>query len=290
MEETKEISALFHLIDDPDEEVFTTVSERIVSLGKGIIPNLENLWENSPLEAIQERIELLIHRLHYRDLSEEFNHWKSQPEQDLLYGALLVAKYQFPELVTTSIYAEVEKMRRNIWLELNSYLTALEQTNVITTILYNYYNLKGTEISYSEPNEFLINKVIDSKKGNAIANGLIYLILAELLDVPIRAINIPRQFILAYFDVDYNWQLPSNPAHKIQFYIDPMTGHVFTHKDVESYFKRISVPPTVSYFKPMSHKRIIQFLLDEFSRCFDDDKNRFRQQELLILADSINEQ
>jgi len=289
MEETKEISALFHLIDDPDEEVFTTVSERIVSLGKGIIPNLENLWENSPLEAIQERIELLIHRLHYRDLSEEFNHWKSQPEQDLLYGALLVAKYQFPELVTTSIYAEVEKMRRNIWLELNSYLTALEQTNVITTILYNYYNLKGTEISYSEPNEFLINKVIDSKKGNAIANGLIYLILAELLDVPIRAINIPRQFILAYFDVDYNWQLPSNPAHKIQFYIDPMTGHVFTHKDVESYFKRISVTPTASYFKPMSHKQIIRFLLDEFSRCFDDDKNRFRQQELLILADSISE-
>lgn len=280
---------MFHLIDDPDEEVFSTVSERIVSFGKGIIPNLENLWENTPLEPVQERIELLIHRLHYRDLTEEFNHWKAQPEQDLLYGALLVAKYQFPDLVTTSLYAEVEKMRRNIWLELNSYLTALEQTNVITTILYNYYNLKGTEINYSEPNEFLINKVLDTKRGNAIANGIIYLILAELLDVPIRAINIPRQFILAYFDVDYNWQLPSNPAHKIQFYIDPMTGHVFTHKDVESYFKRISVPPTASYFKPMNKKRIIQFLLDEFSRCFDDDKNRHKQQELLILADSINE-
>lgn len=289
MEETREISALFHLIDDPDEEVFTTVSERIVSFGKGIIPNLENLWENTPLEPVQERIELLIHRLHYRDLTDEFNHWKGQPEQDLLYGALLVARYQFPDLVTTSLYAEVEKMRRNIWLELNSYLTALEQTNVITTILYNYYNLKGTEINYSEPNEFLINKVLDTRRGNAIANGIVYLILAELLDVPIRAINIPRQFILAYFDVDYNWQLPSNPAHKIQFYIDPMTGHVFTHKDVESYFKRISVPPTASYFKPMNKKRIIQFLLDEFARCFDDDKNRYKQQELLILADSINE-
>ena len=38
MEENKEISALFHLIDDPDEEVFTTVSERIVSFGKGNYP------------------------------------------------------------------------------------------------------------------------------------------------------------------------------------------------------------------------------------------------------------
>jgi regulator of sirC expression with transglutaminase-like and TPR domain len=289
MEETREISALFHLIDDPDEEVFVTVSERIVSFGKGIIPNLENLWENTPVEVIQERIELLIHRLHYRDLTEEFNHWKNQPEQDLLSGALLVAKYQYPDLSTTAIYAEIEKMRRNIWLELNSYLTPLEQINVVTTILYNYYNLKGTEINYGEPNEFLINKVLDTKKGNAIANGIVYLILSELLDVPIRAVKIPRQFILAYFDVDYNWQLPSNPAHKIQFYIDPMTGHVFTHKDVETYFKRIAVPPTASYFKPMTKKQIIQFLLEEFSKSFDDDKNRYKQQELLILADSLNE-
>lgn len=289
MEETREISALFHLIDDPDEEVFNSVSERIVSFGKGIIPNLENLWENTPQDVIQERIELLIHRLHYRDLTEEFNNWKNLPEPDLLSGAILVAKYQYPELVTSSVYAEIEKMRRNIWLELNSYLTPLEQTNVMTTILYNYYNLKGNEINYSEHNEFLINKVLDGKRGNGISNGMIYIILAELLDVPIRAINIPRQFILAYFDVDYNWQIPSNPAHKIQFYVDPMTGHIFTHKDVEAYFKRISVPPTTSYFKPISKKRIIQFLLEEFAKCFDDEKNQYKKQELLILADSIGE-
>jgi len=289
MEETREISALFHLIDDPDEEVFTTVSDRIISFGKGIIPNLENLWENTPVDVIQERIELLIHRLHYRDLTEEFNHWKAQPDPDLLSGAILVAKYQYPELVTTTVYAEIEKMRRNIWLELNSYLTPLEQTNVITTILYNYYNLKGNEIKYNEPNEFLINKVLDGKRGNAISNGIVYLILAELLDVPIRAIQIPRQFILAYFDVDYNWQLPSSPSHKIQFYVDPMTGNIFTHKDVETYFKRIAVPSTASYFKPVAKKNIIKFLLQEFAKCFSEDKNEYKKQELLILADSIDD-
>jgi regulator of sirC expression with transglutaminase-like and TPR domain len=289
MEETREISALFHLIDDPDEEVFDSVSNRIISFGKGIIPNLENLWENTPVDTIQERIELLIHRLHYRDLTLEFNDWKAQPAPDLLSGAILVAKYIYPELVTTSIYAEIDKMRRNIWLELNSYLTPLEQTNVITTILYNYYNLKGNEIRYNEPNEFLINKVLDGKRGNAISNGIIYLILADLLDVPIKAINIPRQFILAYFEVDYNWQVPSNPSHTIQFYIDPMTGNIFTHKEVETYFKRISITSTASYFKPLTKKRIIQFLLQELAKCYTDDKNEYKKQELLILADSLDD-
>ncbi len=288
MEETREISALFHLIDDPDEEVFGSVSDRIISFGKGIIPNLENLWENTPVDTVQERIELLIHRLHYRDLTEEFNNWKTQSEPDLLSGAILVAKYLYPELSTTAVYAEIDKMRRNIWLELNSYLTPLEQTNVITTILYNYYNLKGNEIKYNEPNEFLINKVLDGKRGNAVSNGIIYLILADLLDVPIKAINIPRQFILAYFEMDYNWQSPSNPSHTIQFYIDPMTGNIFTHKEVETYLKRIAVASTASYFKPLSKKRIIQFLLQELAKCFTEDKDEYKKQELLILADSID--
>ena len=43
------------LIDDPDTEVFDTVSNRIVSYGRHIIPNLEQLWENTPDETIQEK-------------------------------------------------------------------------------------------------------------------------------------------------------------------------------------------------------------------------------------------
>lgn len=291
MEETREISALFHLIDDPDDEVFTTVSDRIISIGANIIPNLEHLWENTPDETVQERIELLIHRLHYCDLVQEFRQWKNAPEPDLLSGALLVAKFQYPDLSVSGILQDIEKMRRNVWLELNNYLTPLEQTNVLTTILYNYYHLKGTEVAYNEPNDFLLNKVLDTKRGNAISNGILYLILCELLDIPIRAVPIPRQFILAYFDqVPGQWnQLGSAPAEYIQFYIDPMSGQVFTQKDVETYFRRISVPPTASFFKPMSTVRIIQFLLEELSKCFDEAKHAYKQEELLKLAGMLGE-
>ncbi|WP_315814444.1 hypothetical protein [Paraflavitalea speifideaquila] len=69
-----------------------------------------------------------------------------------------------------------------------------------------------------------------------------------------------------------------------------MSGQVFTHKDVENYFKRISVPPVPSYFKPLSNKRIIQTLLEEFSKCFDTDKTRYKQTELMALAELIVDQ
>ena len=93
MVETKEINALFTLIDDPDEEVYSTVSSKIIDFGKGIIPNLENLWENTLNETIQERIEMLIHSLHYTDLINDFKEWKSSAYNDLLFGALLVSKF-----------------------------------------------------------------------------------------------------------------------------------------------------------------------------------------------------
>jgi regulator of sirC expression with transglutaminase-like and TPR domain len=290
MEENKEISALFHLIDDPDEEVFNVVSTRIIDLGKGIIPNLENLWENTIREDVQERIELLIHRLHYRDLTEEFQQWNKNIHQDMLTGALLVARFQYPELVTAQVYQEIEKLRRNIWLELNNYLTPLEQVNVLTSILYNYFNLRGTEVAYQQPEEFLINKQLEAKRGNTIANGILYLILSELLDVPVRAINIPKQFVLGYFKSDYDFSRHTeNPMYKTEFFIDPLSGQVFTHKDVENYFKRINVPPVASYFKPLSNKRVIQTLLEEFSKCFEDEKSKYKQAELLLLAELITE-
>ena len=287
--ENKEISALFHLIDDPDEEVYNTVSNRIISFGKGIIPNLENLWENTTSEEMQERIESLIHKLHYRDLSEDFNNWKNG-SNDLLQGAMLTAQYHYPEMQASDVLQEMEKLRRNIWLELNNYLTPLEQVNVITSIIYNYYKQTGVEIAYNAPEDFLINKTLETKKGNAISNGIIYLILCELLDIPVKAISIPRQFILAYFDPQYELLNPiAKHAEKINFYIDPINGQIYSHQDVENYLKRIAAPPTGNYFKKLSNKKVIQYLLEELSKCFDNERNYYKMEELLLLAKLLEE-
>lgn len=289
VETTKEISALLHLIDDPDEEVFNAVSEKIVDYGKPIIPNLEHLWETTPDENIQERIELLIHRLHFCDLTEDLRQWNVSGHHDLLIGALLVAKFQFPDLSILPVRQEIEKIRRNIWLELNNYLTPLEQVKIILGILYSYYGLKGNEVNYKEPNEFLLHKTLELKRGNQLCNGILYLLLCELLDIPVRAINIPKQFIVAYFKPGYSEENLSDPFQKIEFFIDPSSGQVFSHQDVESYFKRLSVPPVNAYFKPMRNKQVIQLLLEEFSKCFSNDRDLYKQKELTRLASLLDE-
>jgi len=280
METSKEISALLTLIDDPDEEVFGAVSQKIIDYGKPIIPNLEHLWETNPDEHTQGRIEVLIHRLHYRDLTEEFRQWGLSGHHDLMMGAILACRFQYPDISSTPILQEIEKVRRNIWLELNNYLTPLEQINIVTSILYSYYGLKGNEINYQEPGEFMLHKILESKRGNQLGNGILYLVLCELLDIPVKAINIPRQSVIAYFKPGYSDENLVDPFKKIEFFIDPSSGQVFTHIDVENYFKRISVPLTASFFRPQSNKKVIRTLLEEMAKCFDEDKTRYKKDEL----------
>lgn len=288
MQENKEILALLNLIDDPDDDVYSTVSEKILSFGKDIIPNLENLWEHIENEDTQERIELLIHRVHYRDLTTELTSWSATPA-DLLEGALIVARYNYPDLDANVCRQEIEKMRRNIWLELNNYLTPIESVNVMNSIFFNYYKHQPLDLEYENADHFLINKTLESKKGNAISNGILYIALCQLLDIPVKALNIPRQFLLGYYDEQFELMNPvKHSSEKIKFYIDPLSGQMYSHKDIENYFKRMSVPPVTSYFRPLDNKKVIAFLLQEISKCFDNERNKYKMHELIALAQILD--
>ena len=219
MQHEKEISALLKLIDDPDTEVFDTVAEKLLNYGVEIIPNLEKLWEVTADAATQERIEMLIHRVHFQNLQKEFYDWSQARKPELLRGAILVAKFQFPEMNVPSILTQFDQIRRNIWLELNNYLTPLEQVNILNSILFNYYKLQGHELTEREPKYYFINQVLESKQGNAYSIGVLYLALCELLDIPIFAIDLPRQFVFAYIDTLHHfYSVDDAPVQQMQFF------------------------------------------------------------------------
>lgn len=296
MQKEKEISALLRLIDDPDTEVFDTVAEKLLNYGTEIIPNLESLWEVTPDADTQERIELLIHRVHFSELQKEFYDWTKAEKPELLKGAILVARYQFPDMNVPSVLTQFDQMRRNIWLELNNYLTPLEQINIFNSILYNYYKLQGHELTEREPKYFFINQVLESKQGNSYTIGILYLALCELLDIPVFAVDLPRQFVFAYIDtLQHFFNTDNNPVQQIQFYVDPLNGMVYTQKDVEAYLKKIKATDTDSYFKHLDTRKIICKMLEELALCYnykreEDKASEIQQLIQIISGDSTDEE
>lgn len=294
MQHNKEIRALLRLIDDPDDEVFDTVAEKLIHYGKEVIPNLEQLWEVTPDLTIQERIEHLIHRVHFQDLEREFYEWGRSEQPQLLRGAILVAKYQFPDLDIPAVLKQFDQIKRNVWLELNNYLTPLEQVNVFNSILYNYYKLAGHELTEREPKHFFINQVLDSKQGNSYSIGVLYLSLCELLDIPIFCVDVPRQLVFAYIDTLHNFYNPYDEGIKqIQFFVDPMNGMVYTQKDVDVYLKKINAEDKDKYFTPLTSKQVIFKMLEELSLCYrykrDDQKADELQHLMHVLVGDVTD-
>jgi regulator of sirC expression with transglutaminase-like and TPR domain len=288
MQKVSEINALFKLIDDPDEEVFNTIADRLLVYGSPIIPDLEHLWENTLDEATLERIEMMIYKLRYQDLKEAFTKWNADPDASLFEGALLVTQFQFPELALDTLRHQMEKIRRNIWLELNNYLTPLEQANVIRNILYNYYQIKGVEVNYEKPEEFLIASPLQFKKGNAIANTLLYAELCQQLTIQAHFINIPKQCIIAFYASDWDpEEIVPNPQEFIQFYVEGTTGNAFSQKDLDQYMLRSNIEPKNAYYKPLTNTQIIKKHLIEFAKCFQSPTLQYKQKDLLELADLL---
>ncbi|RYZ32895.1 MAG: hypothetical protein EOP49_36800, partial [Sphingobacteriales bacterium] len=253
------------------------------------------LWEHTEDQTVQERIEHLIHRVHFQDLQQELLEWSQSKHPELLRGAIIVAKYQFPDLNVPSVLTQFDQMRRNIWLELNNYLTPLEVVNVFNSILYNYYKLQGHELTEREPKFFFVNQVLESRQGNSLTLGILYLALCELLDIPIFAVDVPRQFIFAYIDTLHHFfSEESEGVQQIQFFIDPINGMVYTQKDVDTYLKKINASSDrESYFTPLLAKKIIYKLMEELCLCYrykrEEQKADEIQQLMNILLPDLGE-
>ena len=52
-----ELKALVSLLDDEDKQVSSHVEEKILSIGKEVIPFLEKEWETTFSPVLQQRIE-----------------------------------------------------------------------------------------------------------------------------------------------------------------------------------------------------------------------------------------
>jgi regulator of sirC expression with transglutaminase-like and TPR domain len=262
--DAKYIKSLITLLDDPDTKVFTTVADKIIKEGNEVIPILENVWEKSTDPLLQNRIENIIDSIQYNYLADEFQKWAQSPEMDLLQGTILVSKIQYPDLNAGPIYDEIEKIRRDIWLELNNSLTALEKVKIINHVLFTLHGYKPDTSNYFAPKNYFINTLIETKQGGPIILSLFYAIIAQKLGLPIYCVNLPHNFVLGYKDRYYQKtsDYPAEEKRSILFYINPFNqGSLFGAKEIELFLKQQKIEEEINFYLPCSNKESILQLI-----------------------------
>lgn len=267
-QENKEIRALLKLLDDPDQEIYNTAFNKLLDHGYEVIPELEEAWEHSFDEKIQERLENLIQEIQLNSAKRSLRKWAQNGGKDLFKGAFLVAKHQYPELNYDFYEKKIDEIARDIWLEINENLTALEKVRIINHIFFKIYEFSGNTANFYAPQNNYINHVLDSRKGNPITLAIIYSTIAQKLNIPIYGVNLPKNFIVAYqneFATETN-----DPKNLILFYVNPFNkGAILGKKEIDYFIKQQDIKPQEHFYVPCGNIEIIQRLINNLIYAYD---------------------
>jgi regulator of sirC expression with transglutaminase-like and TPR domain len=253
----QEVKALITLLDDPSLEVYSPVEDKLLSSGIDAIPELEKAWETTLDEQLQGRIETIIQKIQFNFTKNNFNNWLETGAVNLLEGAFLVSQFQYPEITYKEIDDHIERITKDVWLEINNNLTALEKVKILNYILFELHKYNRNTLNYYSPQNSFINQVIESKKGNPISLAIIYSVVANRLGMPVYGVNLPKNFILAYVD-EYRDYQKNIKQDDILFYINPYNkGAVLGKKEIDYFLKHQKIEPDTNYYIPCSHEDII---------------------------------
>jgi len=283
-----DLNALISLLDDPDAEAFRQVSAQITALGPHAVPPLEAAWEETFDPVMQKRIEDLVHQIQFGQLYNEFNGWATLGEQDLLAGYMLVSRYQYPDLNEMKVKTQLDHIVRDTWLELNDSLTSLEKVKVLNHLFFLIYKFGGTTSSTPPPENYFINILLESRMGTALSIGILYLVIARRLGIPLKGVDLPQHFVVAFTNQFEDETIAGLDSLDVQFYINPFAqGAVFSLKELNLYLKKIELEPLEKYYLPCSNKQIIYRLLEELKMAFKTTGKPEKAEELSRLQEVL---
>lgn len=284
--QNKELKALISLLDEPDAEIYEQIRTKIYAYGTDAIPALEESWEQNFDPVMQERLENIIHKIQLNDLRAGIGSWAQLDNDDLMKGFMMAARFQYPDLDTEKVIKQVGQLVQDVWLELNDNLTALEKIKVVNHILFDVHKFRGNKSNMKNPDNLFLNILLESKKGNPLSIGILYIIIVRSLKLPVFGVDLPNHFVLAFMDQAGGTDDPGDS--EALFYINPFNrGTLFTHNEIEAYLRQMKITQNQSYFKPCDNITIMKRVFNELIVLYAEQGNKEKVEELKMLAAAL---
>jgi len=282
---TKEVTSLIKLLDDPDQEIYEHVHGKLLSYGTEAIEYLESAFEQAFDAVQQERIANLVHEIQFGVLKNDLKLWHQSGAFDLLQGMLIINRYQYPDLDEQKIINQVETIKRDVWIQMNNEASPAEQVKLINHVFYHIHGLSGNTANHLDPQNSYLSQVLDTKKGSQTSLAVIYSIVAQKLDIPVYGVNLPQHFILAYVDENKQTEFESG----ILFYINAFNkGFIFGRRDVDMFLKQLNLTPDKQFYEPCSNtdivKRVLRNLISAYEHLAAPEKVSELNELLAILG------
>ena len=291
---------MVYLLDDSDERVVRHIEEQILAMGYESIPILESLWPDEKSIQRQEKIINLINQINKNLLAEDFRDWYNSEDQDLMEGLFIINKILDPTVDRQYIENQINKIKLDAWLELNYDLTSFEKVKILNRIIFEVHNFKGDTDSYHHSKNSFLSSVLERKKGNPILLAIIYIIVAQRLNIPIYGVNLPQHFILGYVK-DLEWPpllnfndpsiLKDDNHSDILFYINPFNnGLIFNQDHIYTFLKQLNIEAKSEYFNVCSNLDMVKRVLKNLEISYAKENNLSKKEQVENLIRIIYQQ
>lgn len=201
----------------------------------------------------------------------------------LLEAAISVAQDEYPEVDVQTVLNDVDQLLERVRRRISADAAALQRLRVLNQFLFLDLGFGGNANDYYDPDNSFVHAVLDSRRGIPITLAVIWLELAQGLNLSAKGIAFPGHFLVK---VD----LPLGQA-----VIDPLDGKSLSREALserlEPFRRRSGLvdelqTPLGLYLQPASGRDIIARMLHnlkEIYRAQQDWGRMLAVQERLII-------
>lgn len=286
-----ELKALLNLLDEPDDRVYDTIHHKIMDYGMRAVPFLEEYQYTTTNRTSITRAENLIRNIQNRLHFIKLNDWARHRSHDLLEAYCLISSLYQEEDSCKANRISVNKLYRDVWLEMNDDLTALEKIRVINHLFFEIYRYAGHQSEHASLPAYLLGNLLRMQLGNSLSLSLLYLIVTQKLGLPIYGVNLPHHFILAYMDDT----IPTRKAeeyteNEVLFYINPFDkGALFRKTEIELFLKQRNIRPNKHFYLPCNNITVIRRLLNELLILHQENHQKNREETIKQLLEAVKQ-
>jgi regulator of sirC expression with transglutaminase-like and TPR domain len=155
-------------------------------------------------------------------------------------------------------------------------------------LLFLVYKFTGTTSETPSPEHFYLNILLESRMGTSLSLGILYLLVAQRLGIPLKGVDLPQHFIVAHTNQYKEEGIAGLDSVEVQFYINPFaTGAVFSLKELNLYLKKIELEPREKYYLPCSNLQVIGRLIEELKATYEAAGKPEKSEELSKLQEAL---
>jgi len=290
MENENSFKSLLVLADDPDESIWLSVQDAILEKAEENLDILHEFWKNSESLLASDRIEELINQLNFRALLNDFHKWTKSANPTLKRGVVLISKVLLPDFNEDDLEKLLSPIKKSIWIELNSNLTALEKVRIINHLIFEKTQISFKSSLDSKAIHFFIPTLLKNNEGHPLAITILILLLARELDLTIFKVSNGDIPALAYLDVPEFLSVNPNRLNEYDtlFYIS-LDHHidVFGKKQFGEYIDHLHITDNQD-LKIVPDMQLIRIMLLKLKLLYEEENNDLKYSQISQLLQVCN--